>query len=294
VLAKYVRAKRWCRDPYETVSTQGRRLRRVPTAPERVAAEPVQHADELGASGRALLQRASLRPGDLPDASVDLVLTDPPYFGNVQYAELMDFCYAWLRRLTPDTGFFDATHAKTDADAVGSVRTLGLVAFAEWLSVIYRAGAQALKPGSAFAFTYHHNDLDAYAPLIVACLDAGLVPTKVFACPSEMRASTHIFGRNAATTDAVFVLRKPPLPKAVVEVEPDLNPARFVSRRVSALQRAGLSVSAADRACLGHAALAVRAMARLREGWDSEQPLDERFSAAAAALGVAAPVAAGC
>lgn len=31
--------------------------------------------------------------------SLDAVFTDPPYFGNVQYAELMDFCYVWLRKL---------------------------------------------------------------------------------------------------------------------------------------------------------------------------------------------------
>ena len=35
----------------------------------------------------------------LSKASLDAVFTDPPYFGNVQYAELMDFCYVWLRRL---------------------------------------------------------------------------------------------------------------------------------------------------------------------------------------------------
>lgn len=29
----------------------------------------------------------------------DGIFTDPPYFGNVQYAELMDFCYVWLRKL---------------------------------------------------------------------------------------------------------------------------------------------------------------------------------------------------
>ena len=28
-------------------------------------------------------------------ASLDAVFTDPPYFGNVQYGELMDFCYVW-------------------------------------------------------------------------------------------------------------------------------------------------------------------------------------------------------
>ena len=35
----------------------------------------------------------------LKPASLDAVFTDPPYFGNVQYGELMDFCYVWLRRL---------------------------------------------------------------------------------------------------------------------------------------------------------------------------------------------------
>ena len=34
----------------------------------------------------------------LPPDSLDAVLTDPPYFANVQYAELMDFCYVWLRK----------------------------------------------------------------------------------------------------------------------------------------------------------------------------------------------------
>ncbi len=41
----------------------------------------------------------SVTLADLLGAKFDAVFTDPPYFGNVQYAELMDFCYVWLRRL---------------------------------------------------------------------------------------------------------------------------------------------------------------------------------------------------
>ena len=36
---------------------------------------------------------------EMAPGSLDAVFTDPPYFGNVQYGELMDFCYVWLRRL---------------------------------------------------------------------------------------------------------------------------------------------------------------------------------------------------
>jgi len=42
------------------------------------------------------------KPGDnldhLADASVDLVVMDPPYYDNVMYAELSDFFYVWLKR----------------------------------------------------------------------------------------------------------------------------------------------------------------------------------------------------
>lgn len=43
----------------------------------------------------------------LPDASVDLVLTDPPYFDNLSYSELSDFYLAWHQALgiAPPLGF---------------------------------------------------------------------------------------------------------------------------------------------------------------------------------------------
>ena len=52
-------------------------------------------------AGRAtsIIRCTSSTDVDLPPASLDAVFTDPPYFGNVQYAELMDFCFVWLRKL---------------------------------------------------------------------------------------------------------------------------------------------------------------------------------------------------
>ena len=41
---------------------------------------------------------AAHMPG-IPDQSVDLVCMDPPYYDNVQYAELSDYFYVWQRRL---------------------------------------------------------------------------------------------------------------------------------------------------------------------------------------------------
>jgi len=35
---------------------------------------------------------------DLADGSVTAVVVDPPYADNVQYSELADFFYVWLKR----------------------------------------------------------------------------------------------------------------------------------------------------------------------------------------------------
>jgi len=160
--------------------------------------------------------------------------------------------------------------------------------FAERLSEVFTASASALKPGGAFCFTYHHNELDAYAPLVVACLDAGLVPTALFVCPSEMRASTHIHARNASTVDSVFVLRKEPVPASVRRNFDELDVSRHIRARLDALRHAGVKTTAADRLCIRHAALAATAMARLADGWD-ELIAADRLAQALVGLGLRAP-----
>jgi putative DNA methylase len=51
-------------------------------------------------AGRAQVQLASATRHPLPDDSVDAVITDPPYYYSVQYADLADFFYVWLRALS--------------------------------------------------------------------------------------------------------------------------------------------------------------------------------------------------
>jgi adenine-specific DNA methylase len=38
----------------------------------------------------------------IPDNSVDAVITDPPYYGTVPYADLSDFFYVWQKRTLGD------------------------------------------------------------------------------------------------------------------------------------------------------------------------------------------------
>lgn len=285
IAAKYERAKRWCQDPYETRVGADGALTRHELSGERVAA---RLTDGMPGAGEASVRCGSLADRPLPAGTVDLVLTDPPYFANVQYAQLADFHHAWLRRIAEPGEHPDTATTRSDRDAVGDAN-VDLAEFAARLSEVYAAAAVALKDGGAFCFTYHHNDLEAYAPVVMACLDAGLSPSAGYACPTEVRASTHIRGRAASTVDGVFVLRKTALQLA----EPGEFGSRWVSGRIAALRAAGVTVTDADRACVKHTAKALAAIAALHPGWDHTAPAAERFDHACAALGLQIRAAAG-
>src|SRR5271157_3517 len=93
IIEKYSRAKSYCAAPFE-VRQSGRRKVTVPIHGQWIGEQ------KRGERTRSVTLRcSSLTTADLTSASLDAVLTDPPYFGNVQYGELMDFCYVWVRSL---------------------------------------------------------------------------------------------------------------------------------------------------------------------------------------------------
>ena len=104
-VGKYAAAKRYCEAPFETVREDGRKRQIAPTG-ERIAATLVEAPEDLSRKRSALLRCGSLTTEPLPDEVASMVLTDPPYYANVAYSELMDFPYAWLRRLVSNTSYF--------------------------------------------------------------------------------------------------------------------------------------------------------------------------------------------
>jgi hypothetical protein len=71
---------------------------------ERDAGVEVAHVDEMTPERDSafLLLQGSSTALDLPDGSVDFIVTDPPYFDSVQYSDLAAFFRVWLRHLLPD------------------------------------------------------------------------------------------------------------------------------------------------------------------------------------------------
>lgn len=57
---------------------------------------------EYCVSETGVTRQSSATSIPLPDQSVHYVITDPPYYDQVPYADLSDFCYVWLKRMIGD------------------------------------------------------------------------------------------------------------------------------------------------------------------------------------------------
>ena len=210
----------------------------------------------------------------------DGIFTDPPYFGNVQYAELMDFCYVWLRKLAGSTHPEFASPTTRNAGELTGNINMGrdLVHFTEGISEIFRRAAARLRMGSPLAFTYHHNKLDAYVPMAVAILDGGLTCSASLPCPAEMGASIHINGTASSVIDTVFVCRQTGLVPRRWVVGTPKELACLIQQDIQALAQGGLKATQGDIRCITYGHLTRLAVWNLRTDWKRETPTLERMA----------------
>jgi adenine-specific DNA methylase len=180
IIEKYAKAKRYCDAPFE-VRRHGSRNVKVP-----VPGEFIGEQLNGGRRRKVSIHCADATTVKIAPSSLDAVFTDPPYFGNVQYGELMDFLYVWLRRLVgSEAEGFDRVSTRAAEELTGNAtKGRGLEYFTEGLARVYTSMARALKPGAPLAFTYHHNKLEAYFAVGVAILDSGLTCSASLPCPA--------------------------------------------------------------------------------------------------------------
>jgi hypothetical protein len=136
--------------------------------------------------------------------------------------------------------------------------------------------SQGLKPGAPLVFTYHHNDPEAYVPIIVAILDAGLNCTGDLAAPAEMSASLHISGTGSSIVDTIFVCRH-----KGVNLD---DPLSELAEPIEGLREGGVDISEGDLQCITMGHLAQRATNRLYGDWDKSIPLQDRLKKAQTTL----------
>ena len=277
IIEKFKKAKAYCDKPFE-VRHHGRKKKVIPIDKEWIG-------DHLNGFRSDHVRKVNIScqdaaTSDLRDNSLDAVLTDPPYFGNVQYAELMDFCYVWLKRLVgQDFQAFNAVSTRNKGELTGNV-DMGrdLDHFTEGLSAVFQRMSKALKPGAPLAFTYHHNTIEAYYPVAVAILDAGLTCSASLPCPGEMGASIHINRTGSSILDTVFVCRSTGVMQRKWLADSPEDVARIVEEDLAHLKAGNVKPTSGDIRCIIFGHLIRLAIWSLRSGWDKNRPTASRLA----------------
>lgn len=148
-----------------------------------------------------------LRQGDagkfeLPKRFVDFVVTDPPYFDNVQYSDLSNFFRAWLQHLLPD----DANWQYSEKDSAVSNEANSKGVYANLLARIWRNCNASLKPPRGrLIFTFHHWKGQAWAELAISLLRAGFKLVNFYVIKAENPTSVHIQRLHSLKHDCILV-----------------------------------------------------------------------------------------
>ncbi|MFI5448271.1 MAG: DNA methyltransferase [Candidatus Bathyarchaeia archaeon] len=111
-----------------------------------------------------LLNKSSARL-PLPADSVDVIITDPPYGGNVNYGELSDFWWVWLNE--------GATVEKRDEAVINRTQEKSLDEYEKILVNVFSECYRVLKPERCLVSTFNSKDMRVVASFVKATSIAG-------------------------------------------------------------------------------------------------------------------------
>jgi putative DNA methylase len=165
--------------------------------------------------------RARVRRGDaqsLPfqDNTFDAVIVDPPYYDAIQYGDLSDFFYVWLKRsighLYP--GVFGTPLTPKQQEVIESRadrKSPEYISHDEFERRLQRAlgeMARVVKNDGMVAIVFAHTDVEAWERLLRALRSANLVVTTSWPMRSEReaRSTAHI---SAVLTSSVVLVCRP-------------------------------------------------------------------------------------
>ena len=150
----------------------------------------------------------------------DVIMTDPPYYEAVSYADLSDFFYVWNRPLINAPGVEMLGMTPKDKEIVQHIRSdknrgEEKLKYEGMMTSAFAACHKALKQNGRFVCVFAHKKPDAWETLVKSIIGSGFVVTGSWPIQTEM-PSRQRAGATAALASSVWMVcrKRDPLAKA--------------------------------------------------------------------------------
>lgn len=250
-----------------------------------------------------LSQGSATNLWQLADGSVTAVVVDPPYADNVQYSELADFFYVWLKRTIghhypewfasalsehDDEAVVNIARNRTDASSRGAKQARGRAnrRYRELMAAAFGEMYRVLRDDGVLTVMFTHKQQSAWARLFEALVEAGFTITATWPVMTESQHSLHQAKKNAAQSTVLLVARKR-LPGATVGYYGDAMQGeirRAAEEAAARLQAQGLNRVDQLVGAFGPAMEVYSRYSEVRSDVGEPVPVDEAIQAAADAV----------
>ena len=214
----------------------------------------------------------------------DVIVTDPPYYGNINYSVLSDFFYIWLKRvlfplfsehfsseLTPKKNEIIANPARH-----GTAKDANMF-YEEMMCKSLQEGHRVLKDKSPLVLIYAHKTTAGWATLVDALRKSGFAVNEAWPVKMEMGEREQARGSSVLASNIFLCARKREKSKTGSyenEVYPQLG--EIVKERVNTLFSEGITGADLVIACVGAGLKAFTQFERV-EYANGEEVTSEKF-----------------
>lgn len=164
--------------------------------------------DLLSNHANVLLYNAPLGYTDIPDNSVDAVITDPPYGSNVQYLELSHFWYPWNQDLYERYPIFELEAvANRKKGFIGSKTHYD---YESNLYEVFKNAYRVLKPERYLSLTFNNKDICSWLALLFSIFKSGFTYDNMYFQDGvkNYRQTAHTKAKGSPYGDFIYTFKK--------------------------------------------------------------------------------------
>lgn len=238
-------------------------------------------------NGFSYVERGSATSINWAGSTFDSIVTDPPYYDNIPYANLSDFFYVWLKRgighIYPDHFASVTTPKKSeivaDASQHEGKKEKANRLYESMMAAAFAEGHRVLKPNGQMTIVYAHKTTLGWATLVEALRKAGFTVTEAWPLntekPGRLRAQ-----ESAALASSIFLVASKRDDSGIGSYEDEIRPElhRIVNERVEHLWEMGITGADLVIAAVGAGLRPFTSYARV-EYTNGEEVPAERFLA---------------